>query len=332
MQHHRIISGAASAALALIVASGCGDEQGDLETERAALFFTTAEGALPRTTPLAVGARAALAAEGLRSFTPVPVLEATSRRPDVIAVREVVDGVAMLEALSPGEALIDVTVRQGEQVTRETTLVEARAPASVVLGHACEEGGDAVYLTRSALELSYDVESADGTALVGFGLFPIAISPAESADVVAEPFPTQRLPIVTTDVTGPVTISSPLGGDVLVLDVVSPSDVGELTFADERATDELRVHTLRMLELRASAGDRPVCLDALRARIEVLTPEVCRVFDPNERSDADLEPEGATRWLTVEGLSEGTCRFTTRFGGFVDGQDGIRATFTILVR
>ncbi|MDQ3033970.1 MAG: hypothetical protein M3Y87_16255 [Myxococcota bacterium] len=331
---HQRIHSAATAALALaLIASGCSDDLDDLATERAALFFTTTEGGLSRTMPIAVGARAALAAEGLRSFTMLPVLEATSRSPDVIAVREIVDGVAMLEALAPGEALIDVTVRHGEEVMRETTLVEARAPASVVLGHACEEGDDAVYLTRSALDLSYGVESADGTELVGFGFFPIEVTPAESADVLGEPFPTQRLPVITSDATGPVTLSSQLGGDMLVLDVVSPSDVGELGFVDDRATDELQVGTLRMLELRAQADyERPVCLDALRARIEVLTPEVCNVFDPNERSDADLEPADATRWLTVEGLTAGTCRFTTRFGGFVDGQDGIREIFTILVR
>jgi hypothetical protein len=125
----------------------------------------------------------------------VDITEATSRQAGVVRVEGHATNRLTIQGVAPGRARIDVRATVDGQPSTDTIAIRvdrgARiqfdAAGSWVVGERdMRVEGDSDYLrfpTGARVEIPWTRWSASGEPLVGYGVFPIEMQPAESADV-----------------------------------------------------------------------------------------------------------------------------------------------------
>ena len=297
------------------------------EAGRLGFAYSTAEGRVPATTPLAVGARASLVLRSEPGLAFGAIISAASLDPDTLAVVQTEPTFVIVEALAPGVTGVEVTAIVGEdgERVRDTLTIETREAERVSIARACATSDGGPFLADSRIALPFEMTGEDGAALTGWGFYPVEVAPPGAVEIDPEASATIHLPLRTTGYLGQVDLSSSLGGEPLSLDVVSEGEIeGAFLEGGERA-NEVVAGGSRDVRVVPIVRERPLCQGEPGREVQVLTPEVCTIGQAAQRGSID--PSTLVR---VEGLARGACQIAVRYPRAADGQ-GIGFTFTLEV-
>lgn len=305
--------------------AGCDPRQTG-EARRLAFTYDTDSPAGTLERPVAVGARIALRVEDPVSATSLPIRDAVSADPDVLAIRGIEDGAAVAEARSEGEARITITATLRDAPVTDSLVIDARRASALALSHACAGGTAGVYLTNSRIRLPFELRSAAGVPLIGHGYYPVTATPA--GWVLVEPGATTvaYVPLRSADFEGVATIASTIDGTRIELPLIDEGGLdGVELIADD---DELSAgigETIFVHVVPTSAGRR-LCQGEPEREIESLTPSICTASDV-VTPGLDDPRQGL---VAVRGLAQGVCRFAARFARGAGGA-GVSEEFAVPV-
>jgi hypothetical protein len=324
-----------SVSCATLLASACtpqlGGEEGNLSLSYEQGPIAEAVGS----SPLAVGAKLDYSvSRRLETSQKLSFDSATSSADSVVAVSSVQGGLMTLEALSEGQASIDVEATDGGELLHDTFVVEARVVDSLEIAHPCAPGDEAVYLVDHDVRLHYTMR-AESTVAVGYGYYPVEFQPADAATLGATTL-NGLLPIHTGSTPGEVTIASTVSDDAFAITLIEAADITGLTIFEEDFLNETtlpveagKVMTLHVLPL--VDGSTPVCQSAVELEIDVATPDICEVaYGPSANEADNLFHLYETNVLEVTGLAAGACEFSVTLPAAADGA-GVSLTHSMEV-
>lgn len=316
---------AAIAASLALFAVGCDDDETIDEAGRLGFAYSTAEGRIASSTPLAVGSRASVVLQAEPGLAFGAITSAASLDPEVIDVVQTEPGFVLVEALAPGAAEVEITALVGEDgdFVRDTLTIETLDAESVSIALGCATSDGVGLLESSRVQLPFEMKGPDGTELTGWGFYPIEVAPADALELDPQASATTRLPLVTTDYLGQVDVSSPLGGEPLALEVVGEEEI-ESAFLEGGAEGEVLVSgSARDLRVVPIVRGESLCQGEPERTLEVQTPSTCSV-EPSAARGA-IDPAS---FLRFEGLAPGVCRFVVRYPRAAGGQ-GLALTFEL---
>ena len=315
----RVIFGSGLAAVGLYFSVACTStitgNEGNLD------FSYTADDQVTNfNKPIAVGAKLELKVLETGTRAEVDVQEASTDDPSVLEVETFSSNRVILVGRGEGEALVEVSARvpNGEVLSDSVNMLAA-VPEVLKLRHSCTvEGVSAKYLANTKeVHVGYDMEKANGQAVIGYGYFPIEVAP-EGLVTLDETSTNQAnfLFDIGAD-PGVVTISSTIDDAMLELDIVTEAAIDGIAGPVDPV--EVRVDSTSYVNVHPTVGDDPVCASNAAMTAESKTPDICTV---TAVAPLDAEEEGIlgrTGAVAVEGKAFGNCTFSVTYTNAADG-------------
>ncbi|RAL20260.1 hypothetical protein DL240_17935 [Lujinxingia litoralis] len=296
-------------ALAGTLGTGCGvtidGEEGNLSFEYA---NSALSGAFSK--DIAVGAMVDIEVTEPDGEALLPIEEVASSAEDVLSVAEVGTSLFTLLAESEGVARISVTATGPEGSLSDAVELYAAELARLEIDGTC--GADSVYAINSPIELNYRMLDANGKGLNGYGLYPVAVEPAEGG-VVNEAFTRLgKIQIHTGDVAGSYQLTSELLDEPYALTLIAPEDIAELDVSHQVDDENIMVvlageqQDVAIFAMADGAG-AVVCGPANGAfEMVSQTPEIC---------EAHYGYVMGLHYVKVEGLGVGECEISLSVPG-----------------
>jgi hypothetical protein len=324
-----------------LLASACNPQISGEEGNLGLTYEEGPVGGAGASSPLAVGAMLDYAAypeddkEQRVTFS-----SATSDDDKIIRVDQVDGGLMTLEGVADGEATVDVEAEgpDGAALTDSFGL-EAATVDALEFDNPCAKDEEAVYLVDHDIRLHYTMR-AGGTIAVGYGHYPVEITPAEGATVGSTTI-NGLLPLRTGMTAGEVTVSSSVDDTEFGLTLAEEGDIDGLEiFEDEIFNDgnypaavgvDLSLHLLPTVSglIPGLTEPAPVCQADVDVEATTSTPDVCEVaYGPRDQNDEQLFHLYETNALTITGKTEGTCEISLSIPGANDAA-GVTETLSV---
>lgn len=276
--------------------------------------------------PIGVGASLEIRVVEAGTRNPVTLNSVTSSDPATLKVVSTSGGAFVLRGLAAGEALIEVEADNDGDVVTDSVNMLAAVPEVLKLSHSCDAGGTlgVLYSSNSEILVPFDLERANGQAVIGYGLFPLEISGDASLDRESTD---QANLHIHLGAAGSVEIASVIDGSRLSLDVIDDAaiDGAALTPLDGLQILMFEGET-RFAHVSPMAGEKRVCQSTAVMTAVSTTPEICAASATPNLDDTDSLNESL--WLKIEAKAFGTCQIDVTFP---DGADGAGATSSLEV-
>lgn len=280
--------------------------------------------------PIAVGAKLDLEVRDVGGQQPVNLTDASIDDTSVLDVVTFNDHELTVVATGAGNALLSVagTTVDGDDLTDSVNLLAA-VPEVHKLWHSCEPAGSgpAGYLTSQRIWLPFDMEMANGQPVIGYGYYPVVFDGSPSLTVNKTDSTQAHIAVDVGDVTGPVAMVSDIDGSTLEMTIVAPGQIDGAADPIAFVLEDIDVGDTNDFYVLPMAADVTLCQAEVTKTVQSDTPDICDVRDRDP-----LDP-GAYEygWFEVEGLAEGTCRYTVTYPDGNDGQ-GASAQFSFEIQ
>lgn len=301
----------ALAVLVVLATGGCrsritGDE-GNL-----AFSYATDDEVRDFNKPIAVGARLDVSVTSARGLRKAQVTGVTTSDLDVLRVVDTSGDAITLEGVSGGKADLQVNaIVAGEELYDQITMT-ARVPEVLKLSHVCTSERRALYLVDSDVLVPYEFEMRNGQPVIGYGHFPITITPAGMLTLRTDSKNQAAFELRTGSSTGEVTIDSDIDDHAITLRLVEAGDVDGARLAGDAAARRIKAGRRGYVLVRPLVGEDEVCQAKVAMNVAGRTPEVCAA----SRVDTAREDDalGTTwGWVEINGQEPGTCEFDVTF-------------------
>ncbi len=253
-------------------------------------------------TPLATGLKIDVLAfeAGSSGKAPVTVSLAHSRNQGVARVPEYAGNRVTLSGRAPGSAEIEITAAAGNDYFDVTVADIAKLTLSYPGVLLLPESPPVRVVQGGVARFGVDLKDDQGRGLIGYGAFPVTITPA-TAGAARASTDVAHLSVEFAEL-GAVTLS-PLGADDLEVTVVPATDVASVTIEIIETTTAVGGTALAVVRGATTDGDIVVGLSEL-ATVTSETPQVCTVKEAPKLGDAVF---------TVTAAAAGECQLTATF-------------------
>lgn len=280
--------------------------------------------------PIAVGAMLDLEVTDVGGLQPVNLTEASIDNTDVLDVVSFNDDQLTVVATGAGNALLSVagTTTDGEDLTDSVNLLAA-VPEVHLLWHTCEPAGSgpAGYLTGQRIWLPFDMEMDNGQPVIGYGYYPVSFDGSPVMTVNETDSTQAHIAVDIGDTAGPVVMTSAIDGATLEMTVAAPGQIDGVADPIAFVLEDIDVGDTNSFYALPMAGDVTLCQAEASKTVQSDTPDICDVRDRDQ-----LDPSGYEYgWFEVEGLAEGTCRYTVTYPDG-NGGEGASAQFSFEIQ
>jgi hypothetical protein len=329
-----IARSSATATLGLLLAAwmvGCGGfegNQGNLRFEYQSDEFSSSQS-------LAVGSRARLRTfvrstvgstgpdagqNGSSSPETLDLTNVTSSAPSIIGVDQVgqpASHIFQLNAKKAGSATLTVegTDASGSTVSDAIDL-QAKAVKQVELDHTCLNINNPVYLTDNTTSISMNFKSAAGDRLVGWGHYPVTLSPTGSgAQLVQMTENSGFLALKTGSKAQTLTVKPKVNGKSLSLELAEEKAIDDFSWYNDSSTPALLGDPAEpdgaLLIPQFGVGQKTVCRSTVDLKIDNKTTGVCEVTAEDLPVQGDLIKEltPSRTVIRVKEKQEKSCKF-----------------------
>jgi hypothetical protein len=322
MKHGKRI---AVAAMLLVGVLGCLSQTAGRSGK---LLFTYAadDNVLNFNKAIAIGGKLDLVVTGASDGQPVALTAASSSRPDILEVVAFSGSKATVRAKAAGSASLDFSAKLADG-TSVTDGIDMRTAAAktVTLVPGCGGSGPALYLTQQRIWIPYDLYGEGGTAVIGYGVHPLTVSPPAALTWDANETAQWAYVYQTSAVAGDVTLSSTLGPGSWNIRLVDASAIDGARL-DGVAPGQLKSGTKAMVYARPTVGGQPVCQANTSFTLVAQTPDVCEV------KAAGQEPSAKTidgwSFVEVSAKQAGACKFAVTWSAAAGGK-GVTQTLQL---
>ena len=263
--------------------------------------------------PIAVGARIDLTVTEVGNNKTVTLQTATSDAPKILEVAATEGSRITLQSVADGSAEIAVTARiaSGETVTDSVNML-AKTAEVLKLRHACTSATKAHYLVGNLALLPFELERSNGQAVIGYGYYPVTITPAAAMTLEATHKSQQYLWLQMGATAASVTLASTIDSASLTLELVEAGAIdGALLDGDALATTTF-VGTKKLVHVRPTVGGSPICGANTEITAVSTAPESCKVKALAVANEASGVVD-AWGWVEVEGVAVGNCTFEVTY-------------------
>lgn len=279
--------------------------------------------------PIAIGAKLDVRVRESGTNAPVELTQAFTEDQGVLAVETFTSNQLTLSGVSAGTTLVEVEaqVASGDTVTDSVNMRAAEA-VSMELWHSCADKSvrnvHYVSNTRKAF-VYYNLFSERDEPVIGYGLFPLEVTPAELAtlDTSAK---NQAAFLLDLSEPGEVTLSSTLDETTLNLTVVAPGSIDGAELAPGFENTSIFVNQNAFVLVMPTVNGERVCQASLPLTVRSLTEDICDATSPGDYEDSELLNE--SNFVRIDGKAQGTCEFEVTFA---DGALGQGATSILSV-
>jgi hypothetical protein len=280
--------------------------------------------------PVGVGANLEIRVLSAGTMQPVTLKSVVSSDPSVLAVDSVGATSFVVQGVSDGSVLIEVEGDGPEGPLSDSVNLLAAAPEVVKLYHSCDPvARTASYQTGAQILLPFDLEKANGQAVIGYGLHPIEITPPAGATLDETSKDQANLHLTLGATAGEVTLASAIDDETLTLNVVEAGaiDGASFNFFSTDGTDVIVFEgETRFAHVFPMVGDSRICQATSTMNVTSKTPELCLVSVTENLDDTVSVNESL--WVKIEGVAFGECLFDVTFP---DGAGGAGSTTELKV-
>lgn len=263
--------------------------------------------------PIAVGGRIDLAVTEVGNNKTVSLQTATSDAPKVLEVKASEGSSITLEGVADGNAEISVTARTASAETvSDSVNMTVRAAEVLKLRHACTSATTAHYLVGNLALLPFELERSNGQAVIGYGYYPVSISPDKAMTLETTHKSQQYLWLQMGSSAATITLASTIDSATLTLELVEAGAIdGALLDGDALATTAI-AGTKKLVHVRPTVGSSPVCGANTEISAVSTAPEVCKVKALSVANEASGVVD-AWGWVEVDALAVGKCTFDVSY-------------------
>lgn len=267
--------------------------------------------------PLAVGA--ALDLRALELATDEEVLIERAKGDDAIKVAEHVRNLIVLQAQKPGTTRLHVKghTQDGAQLEDFVTL-RAATVKSIALNHLCTEEAHAVYQAGLRdIEIPMTKFAENNEYLIGYGLYPIRIEPAASAQLDLRSDDAHAMHLDLSSKAGSFKLSSTLNKAHLSFELITPSQIDGIQIDEFDAQARTVINQTAWLSFVPTYKGKPLCASKTPIEATSSTPDICEVstiLDRHQRDDGTTiqNTEGV---IKITGKAFGVCRYEVTLPG-----------------
>lgn len=283
--------------------------------------------------PIAIGAMLDIEVTDVDQRQPVTLSAAESDDPAALEVASFTGSSMTVRGVAEGEPLVTVTgtTSGGEELSDSVNLL-VRAPEVLRLAHTCapEAGATAGYITGQRVYVPFELERANGQAVIGYGLYPATASDAAALTLDAAASNQQFMAFDTGASAATITLDSDIDDTSLSMRLVAEADLDGVQEPIAFVLEDIDVGDVNAFYVRPMVGDTVVCQADIEKTVQADTPAVC---DVRERASADADGEDSHElgWFEIEGVAAGTCQYTVTFPGAAGGA-GASAQFSYTIQ
>ena len=319
---------AAAVALLLtsIAAVGCTSRQtgklGNLE------FSYTADDRVTNfNKPIAIGGKLDVRVRQKGNNKPVTITACSTADDKVLKVDKFEPSFFTLEGVGKGFSEITVKAQQEDgQVVEDKVDMRAATPEVLKMHHYCTKDDGAYYLTEQTVYLPYDLEMADGEAVISYGYHPIDFEPKGALTLFADGKNQAHFKLRTPKVAQTVTVNSTIDKASLVMSVVGE---GQIDGARHEGAKTVLVGTKTPVLVRPTVSGKPVCQADTAIQASSMTPDICgaKALSTGKKGADETQSWG---WIEIEGIALGKCTFEVNHLKANAGK-GLTTTYTISI-
>lgn len=281
--------------------------------------------------PVGVGASLEIRVATAGSLKPVSLTSVTSSDPGVLEVVSTGTTSFVVRGVSNGTALIEVEADGLDGETFDSVNMLAAAPEVVKLYHSCELPNQttATYQAGAAILVPFDLEKANGQAVIGYGLHPVEIAPTAGATLDETSTDQANLHVQLGNAAGELTISSALDDHAITLNVVEAGAIDGAAFSPLSTDGQdvvVFVSETRFAHVFPMVGPNRVCQATATMTAVSATPDICKASVAENLGETTSVNESL--WLKLEGVAFGECLIDVTFP---DGAAGAGSTTQLKV-
>ncbi len=262
---------------------------------------------------------------------PVTLSAAESDDPAALEVASVAGARVTVRGLAEGSPLLSVTgtTAGGDELSDSVNLL-VRAPEVLRLAHTCtaEAGATAGYITNQRVYVPFELERANGQAVIGYGLYPVTPSDAGAFALDAAASNQQFMAFDTGSAAATLSLDSDIDDASLAVQLVPEAAIDAVQEPIAFVLEDIDVGDVNAFYVRPMIGTTVICQADIEKTVQSDTPAVC---DVRERAAADgSDATHELGWFEIEGVAAGTCTYTVTFPGAGAGA-GVSAQFSYTI-
>lgn len=252
--------------------------------------------------PIAPGAKLEVHAFANGTQEQLPILSATSSRPDVVDIGVVKQKSVVLVGKTPGVAEIEVRAKtpNGTELV-DKMFFHVEKPAKHELGHACTDEPEAAYVVGDEVFIDHAMKTTDGRSVVGGDYAPLAIEPRGALELKEQP-QAGGFYLFQAKSAKTVTLKSKIDDAALTLRIVERKDLSDARLL---FSERMLVGRGSYIVASVSAGETTLCSQNALTKARSLTPDICKVTakldDDPDAGDSNRE-QLAHQWHRVRHL------------------------------
>ena len=280
--------------------------------------------------PIAVGAYLDLSVREVGTALPVDLTAASYDDESVLSVLDFADDTITVQGMADGTALLQVEgVTQSGAALTDSVNMLAATPEVLYLGHTCDTGATAAYLTGQRAWVAFEMEKDNGQPVIGYGYYPVTLD-TDAAALNEDESTQQWMAFDTSTSAGSLVVSSEIDDTSFYMEVVEPGDIDGVQEPIPWVWEDIDVGDVNAFFVRPMVEDLVVCQADLAKTVSSDTPDICDVRDSDPETTSG-EGEHEFGWFQVEGLAEGTCLYTVTYADAAGGA-GVSAQFSFEIQ
>ncbi len=271
---------------------------------------------------IAIGAKLDLTVRTAGAEEAVDLTDATTQKPAVLKVAAFSGHTLTVEGVGEGNTLVEVTAKKADGTT-VTDSVNMRAAKAEVLKmrHYCTSETTGHYLVNSQALLPFELERKNGESVIGYGYYPVSISPATGATHNTTNKAQVHLWLDTGKTPTVVTLQSDIDATTLKMQLHEESEIDGALLDGGKAAAQAFVGLNHYALVRPTIAGAPVCQANADFEAEATTEETCTVKALKaKRTGADVETGWG--WVEIQGKKAGKCNFNVSYPK-ADGGKGL---------
>ncbi|MBI1948473.1 MAG: hypothetical protein HYS27_22495 [Deltaproteobacteria bacterium] len=277
--------------------------------------------------PIAIGAMLDIEVTDVGQNRPVTLSVAESDDVAVLEVASFEGSSVTVRGVADGNPLLSVTgtTAAGEELSDSVNLL-VREPEVLRLAHTCSTTGTGAYITSQRVYVPFEMERANGQAVIGYGRYPATPSDAAALTLDAAASNQQFMAFDTGAAAATLTLDSDIDDTTLDVQLVDQGAIDGVEQPIAFVLEDIDVGDVNAFYVRPTTGGTTICQADIEKTVQSDTPAICDVRERNEAEDGgDAVHEFG--WFEIEGIAAGTCNYTVTFPGGAAGA-GTSAQFS----